>query len=89
MNKEKKITLLSSLNNFYDEETFALLIKEFYNSDIDISLTAIKSSESLGNEIAIPHIYKISEKGVLKQKVEEIKNLTEIKATSSIARLLQ
>lgn len=89
MNKEKKITLLALLNNFYDEETFALLIKEFYNSDLDISLTAIKSSSSLGNEIAVPHLYKIIEKGVLQQKIEAIKTLSKIKAPSSIIRLIQ
>ncbi len=89
MNKEKKITLLASLSNFYDEETFALLIKEYYNSDIDISLTAIKSSASLGNEIAIPHLFKIIEKGVTEQKLEAIRTLAEIKAPSSIARLIQ
>ena len=49
------------LKNFYDEEIFTLLVKEIYSSDINISEAAIRSSGSLGNEVAIPHLYQIIE----------------------------
>ena len=72
LNKETKITILSLLQFFYDEEVFTQLIREFYNSDLEISLAAIKASASLGNEIAIPHLYKILDKGKIEQKIEVI-----------------
>ncbi len=89
LNKEAKITILTLLKNFYDEEIFTILIKDFYNSDIDISLAAIQSSSSIGNEIAVSHLYQLIEKGNLKQKLAAIEALAKIKAPSATNMLLK
>ncbi len=89
LHKEAKKTVLSLLKNFYDEETFNILIKEFYDSDIEISLAAINASSSIGNEIAIPHLYKLIEKGKQQQKLASIKALAAIRAPSSINMLVK
>ncbi len=87
LNNEKRITILTSLKNFYDEEIFNLFIKDFYHANQEVSLAAIKSSASIGNEAAIPHLYKIIETGTAEQKLTSIESLLEIKAPSSIERL--
>ncbi|MBN1797420.1 MAG: hypothetical protein JW822_02515 [Spirochaetales bacterium] len=89
LSKESIITILSLLKNFYDQEIFSVLIKEFYNSDLDVSLSAITASASLGNELAIPHLYRILEKGDQAQKIAAIKTLAEIKAPSSVNMLVK
>jgi class 3 adenylate cyclase/HEAT repeat protein len=89
LSKESIITILSLLKNFYDEEIFSILIKEFYSSDSEVSLTAITASASLGNELAIPHLYRILEKGDNEQKAAAIKTLAEIKAPSSVNMLVK
>ncbi|MBN1525390.1 MAG: adenylate/guanylate cyclase domain-containing protein [Spirochaetales bacterium] len=89
LNKEAKITVLSLLKFFYDEEVFTQLIREFYNSDLDISLAAIRSSGSIGNEIAIPHLYKILDKGKIEQKIEVIRTHARIRAPSVVVMLLK
>ncbi len=87
LTKETKITILTLLKNFYDEQIFNMLIKEFYDPDLDISLTAIRSSASLGNEVAIPHLYRIIEQGKPAQKLAAISTLAQINAPSSIESL--
>ena len=89
LSREGKITVLTLLKNFYDEEIFTLLVKEFYNSDIDISEAAIRSSGSLGNEIAIPHLYQIIERGRKSQRVAAVQALTAIRAPSSTGMLVK
>ncbi|MCD6122961.1 MAG: hypothetical protein J7K04_14080, partial [Spirochaetales bacterium] len=89
LHKDSKITILALLKNFYDEEIFSLLIKEFYNQDIDISLAAIKASGSIGNEAAVSHLYQIIEKGKIEQKIASIKTLASIRAPSSINMLIK
>ena len=85
--KETKITALTLLRNFYDEQIFNVLIREFYNADLDISLAAINASASLGNEAAISHLYRIIEQGKPAQKVAAIRTLAQINAPSSIEKL--
>ncbi|MBA7578567.1 hypothetical protein ES708_20432 [subsurface metagenome] len=87
LSKEGKITVLNLLKNFYNESIFNMLIKEFYNSDVDISLTAIKASASLGNEFAIPHLYRILERGKNEQQIAAIQTLAEINAPSTIEKM--
>ncbi|RPJ07788.1 MAG: hypothetical protein EHM28_06040 [Spirochaetaceae bacterium] len=89
LQKESKISVLSLLKFFYDEEVFTSLIREIYNSDPEISLSAIRASAALGNELAIPHLYKILEKGRGEQKTEAIRTLAVIRAPSSITQLLK
>ncbi len=89
LDKEKRITILTSLRSFYDEEIFNLFIKDFYQADQEVSLAAIRSSASIGNEAAIPHLYKIIETGTNEQKLASIESLMEIKAPSSIERLVK
>jgi hypothetical protein len=72
LSKEAKITALSLLKNYYDEEIFTLLVKEIYNADLGISEAAIRASGSLGNEIAIPHLYQMVERGKQLQRLAEI-----------------
>ncbi len=87
LHKETKITALTLLRNFYDEQIFNVLIKEFYNPDLDISLAAVRASASLGNEVAIPHLYRIIEQGKPVQKIAAIRSLAQINAPSSIEKL--
>jgi class 3 adenylate cyclase len=86
---ETRITALSLLKNFYDEQIFNLLINDFYNSNIEISLAAINASASLGNEAAIPRLFEIIEKGKSVQKKAAIQTLTKINAPSSVDRLAE
>ena len=87
--RESTITILTTLKNFYDEEIFGLFIKEFYNVDQEVSLAAIKASASIGNEAAITHLYKIIETGSEVQRIEAVRALAEIKAPSSVERLIK
>ena len=64
-------------------------MKEIYNSDIGISEAAIRASGSLGNEIAIPHLYQIVERGKQSQRVAAVQSLTAIRAPSSTAMLVK
>ncbi len=89
LNKETKITILSLLKNFYDEEVFSIIIPYFYDSDTEISLNAIRSSSSIGNELAISHLYQLIERGKLEQKLTAIDALSKIKAPSSVNMLLK
>jgi class 3 adenylate cyclase/HEAT repeat protein len=89
LSREGKITILTLLKDFYDEEIFSLLVKDFYNSDIGISEAAIRSSGSLGNEIAIPHLYQIIERGRKSQQIAAIQALTAIRAPSSTGMLVK
>jgi class 3 adenylate cyclase len=85
--KETKITALTLLKNFYDEQIFNILIKDFYDPDLEISLAAINASASLGNEAAIPHLCTIIEKGKPEQQKAAVRTLTRINAPSSIDQL--
>ncbi|MBN1695993.1 MAG: hypothetical protein JW881_00645 [Spirochaetales bacterium] len=87
--KESKISILGLLKNYYDDEIFSALIREYYNTDIDISIAAIASSGVIGNEVVIPHLYEIIEKGKPAQRIAAIKTLAGIKAPSSIQRLIE
>ncbi len=89
LNKETKITLLSLLKNFYDEEVFSIPITYFYDSDIETSITAIHSSSAIGNEIAISHLYQLIERGKPEQKLAATEALSKIKAPSSVNMLLK
>jgi class 3 adenylate cyclase len=86
---ETRITALTLLKNFYDEQIFSILIKDFYNSNLEVSLAAINASASIGNEAAIPRLFDIIEKGKPAQKKAAINTLTKIKAPSSIDRLVE
>ncbi|HYW83627.1 MAG TPA: hypothetical protein VFB30_10255, partial [Spirochaetia bacterium] len=89
MSREGKITALLLLKNFYDEEVFNLLVKEFYNSDIGISEAAIRSSGALGNEVAVSHLYQIVERGKKSQRIIAIQSLMAIRAPSSTGMLIK
>lgn len=89
LSKEAKITALTLLKNYYDEESFTLLVKEIYNTDLGISEAAIRASGSLGNEIAIKHLYQMVERGKQPQRVAAIKSLTAIRAPSSTGMLVK
>ena len=86
-NKQTRITALILLKNYYDEQIFKILIKDFYNSDLDISLAAINASASLGNEVAVPRLNDIMWKGKPVQQIAAIRSLARIKAPSSIEEL--
>ncbi len=89
LGKEALVTILRLLKSFYDEEVFLHFTKEFYNSDLDVSLTAIESSAALANEYAVPHLYKMIEKGKPEQKIAGIKALAAIRAPSSVPALIK
>jgi class 3 adenylate cyclase len=89
LNKEARITALTLLKSSYDEGTFNLLAKEIYNPDAGISEAAITSSGSLGNDIAIPHLYQIIEKGRMPQRIAAVQALKGIRAPASAAMLVK
>ncbi|MBN2353791.1 MAG: hypothetical protein JXD23_14555 [Spirochaetales bacterium] len=89
LSKEALITILRLLKSFYDEEVFLHFTKEFYNSDLEVSLTAIESSAALANEYAVPHLYKMIEKGKPEQKIAGVKALSAIRAPSSVPALIK
>ncbi len=89
LSRESRITALILLKNFYDEEVFTVLVKEIYNSDIGISEAAIQASGSLGNEIAIQHLYQIIERGKQSQRIAAVKSLMAIRAPSSTGMLIK
>lgn len=71
--RERKLTVLTLLKSFYDEEAFGVLINDFYHEDTEISLSAIDSSGVIGNEAAIPHLFRFIETGTSDQKKTAIK----------------
>ena len=83
------VTALSVLGKFYDPETFNLLIRHFYAPDVEVSLAAIRASSSIGNEVAVPHLYRMIEKGSQVQQVEAVAALAQIKAPSSVEQLIK
>ncbi len=85
----KKQTILSILKSYYDEEIFALLIREFYSEDRAVSLAAIESSASLGNETAVPHLYRLLEAGGPEQKLAAARALATIRAPSSVGHIIR
>jgi class 3 adenylate cyclase/HEAT repeat protein len=89
LGREGTISALSLLKNFYDEEIFTRLVKDFYAADIAVSEAAIRASGSLGNEIAIPHLYQIIERGKKSQRIEAVHALTAIRAPSSTGMLIK
>ncbi len=89
LGREGKITALRLLKNFYDEEIFNLLVKEFYDSDMDVSEAAITASGSLGNEVAIRHLYQIIERGRKSQRIAAVRALAAVRAPSSVEMLIK
>jgi class 3 adenylate cyclase/HEAT repeat protein len=89
LSRDAKITALSLLKNYYDEETFTLLVKEIYNADLDISIAAIRASGSLGNEVAVQHLYQMVERGKPPQKIAAVQSLMAIRAPSSVGMLVK
>ena len=88
-NKEARITALSVLKGYYDEEVFTLLVKDIYNADIDISVAAIRASGSLGNEVAVQHLYQMVERGKTPQKIAAVQSLMAIRAPSATGMLVK
>lgn len=89
LGREGTVTALTLLKYFYDEEIFTRLVKEFYSTDIEVSEAAIRASGSLGNEIAIPHLYQIIERGRKSQRIAAVQALTAIRAPSSTGMLVK
>ncbi len=85
----KKRTILSVLKSYYDEEIFTLLIRELYSEDLEVSLAAIDCSASLGNETAVPHLYRLLEAGVPEQKLAAARALAAIRAPSSVGHIIR
>ncbi len=89
LNKPGRITALLLLKNFYDGDAFNVLIRELYDPDQEVSLAAIQASASLGNELAIPHLYRILEHGREAQQLAAIQTLAAINAPSSVEQLVK
>ncbi|MBN1836791.1 MAG: HEAT repeat domain-containing protein, partial [Spirochaetales bacterium] len=82
-----KVTVLTLLKHFYDEQIFNLLIRYFYDPDPEVSKAAIASSGSIGNDAAIPHLYRLAEQGNTDQKIAAIRTLAAINAPAAIENL--
>jgi len=89
LSDEGIITALSFLKYYPSFDVFGVLTRFFYDSNISISLEAIRSSACQGNNIAIPHLYKITESGELSQKIASIQTISIIENDSSIEPLIK
>ena len=56
---------------------------------MDMSEAAIRASGSLGNEVAIPHLYQIIETGKKSQRIAAVQALAAIRAPSSAGMLIK
>jgi class 3 adenylate cyclase len=86
--KEGTITILSTLKCFPEVHTFQALSRYFYNSNPDISCAAIKSSAISFNRGAVPHLFKLLDKGPLPVKIEAARALSVIDHPSTLERLI-
>ncbi len=89
LGREARITAITLLKCFYDEDIFARLVKEMYDADPLVSEAAIQASASLGNEVAVPHLYRIIEHGQRSQRLAAVKALAAIHAPSSTGMLVK
>jgi class 3 adenylate cyclase/HEAT repeat protein len=83
------VTALTLLKSYYDEEIFNLLVKPIYDTDLAVSEAAIRASGSPGNEVAVPHLYKIIELGKKPQRLAAIQSLAAIRAPTSVGMLIK
>jgi class 3 adenylate cyclase/HEAT repeat protein len=83
------VTAISLLKNYYNEETFSILVKPIYDADLAVSEAAIRASGSPGNEVAVPHLYQIIERGKKSQRLSAIQSLAEIRAPTAVGMLIK
>jgi len=86
--KENTVTILRALKNYPDERVFRALSDYFFHPDNDISVEAIRSSAHRANDIALPHLLHLIEKGALPQKLEALQALAAIHAPLALDALL-
>jgi class 3 adenylate cyclase/HEAT repeat protein len=89
LGREGRVTALTLLKSYYDEEIFNLLVKPIYDADLAVSEAAIRASGSPGNEVAVKHLYQIIERGKKSQRLAAIQSLAEIRAPSSVGMLIR
>ena len=87
--REGRVTAITLLKNYYDEEIFNLLVKPMYDADLAVSEAAIRASGSPGNEVARDHLFKIIESGKKSQRLAAIQSLTDIRAPTSVGMLIK
>ena len=89
LGREGKVTALTLLKSFYDEEIFNLLVKPIYDADLAVSEAAIRASGSPGNEVAVQHLYQIIERGKREQRLAAIQSLAAIRAPTAVGMLIK
>jgi class 3 adenylate cyclase/HEAT repeat protein len=89
LGREGKVTALTLLKNFYDEEIFNLLVKPIYDADLAVSEAAIRASGSPGNEVAVQHLYQIIERGNRQQRLAAVQSLAAIRAPTAVGMLIK
>jgi class 3 adenylate cyclase/HEAT repeat protein len=89
LGREGKVTALTLLKNYYDEEIFSLLVKPIYDADLAVSEAAIRASGSPGNEVAVQHLYQIIERGKREQRLAAIQSLAAIRAPTAVGMLIK
>ncbi len=87
--REGRITALTLLKSYYDEEIFKLLVRPIYDADLAVSEAAIRASGSPGNEVAVTHLYQIIERGKKPQRLAAIEALAAIRAPTSVGMLVK
>jgi len=83
------VTAVTLLKSFYDEEIFKLLVRPIYDADLAVSEAAIRASGSPGNEVAVPRLYEIIERGKKSQRLAALEALAAIRAPSSVGMLIK
>jgi class 3 adenylate cyclase/HEAT repeat protein len=89
LGREGRITAITLLKSYYDEEIFNLLVKPIYDADLAVSEAAIRASGSPGNEVAVPHLYQIIERGKKSQRLAAIQALAAIRAPTAVGMLIK
>jgi class 3 adenylate cyclase/HEAT repeat protein len=89
LGRESRVTAITLLKSYYDEEIFKLLVRPIYDADLEVSEAAIRASGSPGNEVAVKHLYHIIERGKRPQRLAAIEALAAIRAPTSVGMLIK
>ena len=86
--KQSTLTILKVLKHYPDQRVFAVLSDFFFHPDTDVSVEAIRASAHRANDVAMPHLLHLVEKGNMTQKLEALQTLAAIHAPLALDSLL-
>jgi class 3 adenylate cyclase len=86
--RSSTVSILQALKHYPDERVFVALTDYFFHPDTDISVEAIRSSAHRTNDVALPHLLHLVEKGEQNQKLEALQALAVMHAPLALDSLL-